>query len=391
MDLKAIGTLFIVSLLMSCADTASRPLRIAVKNSLSYDRSNETVSLKLEALGSKMGTGKIEISEPGSGTVLVTQLLDSDNDGTMDEVLFQPKVAANSEAIFEVTLHEKTNGAETPHVCYSRFVPERTDDYAWENDRVAFRTFGPTAQRMNEEGVPGGTLSSGIDAWLKRVDYPIIDKWYHKELQTEGTYHEDNGEGLDNFHVGISRGVGGTAKKVDSIYAFSKNFTDWNTLYTGPIRTGFTLTYADWDANGKKIREVKKITLDRGSNLSRFEISVTGTDTLSAGLTLHEKDGLSSIDEKQGWLSYWEPHGDSELGTAIIVPDGKMIGHENYDTELTDASNLFAHIEATGGKIIYYSGFGWKKSGQFADKEDWERYVSRFSELLRHPLEVRVK
>ncbi|MFP3822536.1 DUF4861 family protein, partial [Bacillus sp. SIMBA_008] len=51
------------------------------------------------------------------------------------------------------------------HTTYARFVPERIDDFAWENERVAFRTYGPEAQRLVDEGKEGGTLSSGIDIW----------------------------------------------------------------------------------------------------------------------------------------------------------------------------------------------------------------------------------
>lgn len=116
---------------------------------------------------------------------------------------------------------------------------------------------GSTAKQMAENGIAGGTLSSGIDAWLKKVDYPIINKGYKKELETDGTYHEDNGEGLDNFHIGVSRGVGGTAVKVDTIYYASKNFAQWKTICTGPIRTSFSLKYETWQADDKSITEEK--------------------------------------------------------------------------------------------------------------------------------------
>jgi len=295
---------------------------------------------------------------------IISQQIDTDGDGTMDEILFQPSVAANSKQVFEVSFSENIALADSIPACYSRFVPERTDDYAWENNRVAFRTYGPVAQKMIEDGIKGGTLSSGIDAWLKRVDYPIINKWYHKELNTDGSYHKDDGEGLDNFHVGISRGVGGIAKKVDTSYHISKNFISWKTLSTGPIRTSFVLTYADWDAAGTEISEEKMISLDYGQNLSN---------------------------ENQGWISYWEPHFDSELGTGIVVPENGMVGHDHYETSRKDESNLFAHIKAKEGKAVYYAGFSWKKSGQFTTKSEWDAYLTTFSKNLKNPLQVTVK
>ena len=240
-----------------------------------------------------------------------------------------------------------------------------------------------------EDGVKGGTLSSGIDAWLKRVDYPIINKWYKKNDEKLGAYHHDNGEGLDNFHVGVSRGVGGIAVKIDTTYYISKNFTSWKTITTGPIRTSFILEYADWDANGQTISETKHISLDYGSNLSKFEIEITGAESIYAGLTLHEKDGESTQKEKSGWISYWQPHDDSELGTAIVVPNSSMLSSELFDTPIKDWSNLYAQIKVNEGRVIYYAGFGWKESKQFNSKIEWEDYLSDFSKRVNNPLLVK--
>ena len=39
---------------------------------------------------------------------------------------------------------------------FGRHVPERKDDFAWENDRIAFRMYGPALEA-------DGEISSGID------------------------------------------------------------------------------------------------------------------------------------------------------------------------------------------------------------------------------------
>ena len=374
----------------SCVEKTETKQQIIVKNTMDINRSFETVTIDLAKLHQETLRGGIIITDAATQTEVVSQQVDSDGDGAMDIILFQPEIAANSEKVFELSFIENVAKIDSVPACYSRFVPERTDDYAWENNLVAFRTYGPVAQKMKEDGVKGGTLSSGIDAWLKRVEYPIINKWYKKELETDGSYHKDDGEGLDNFHVGISRGVGGIAKKVDTTYHISKNFTSWKTLSTGPIRTSFILTYADWDAAGNKISEEKKISLDYGSNLSKFEISIKGTDTISAGLTLHEKDGEIGVNEENNWISYWEPHEDSELGTGIVVPSD-MVGHEHYVTDRKDESNLFTHIQTNENTAVYYAGFGWKKSGQFSNKAEWDNYLNGFAERLKNPLMVDIK
>jgi len=385
------ATIGLAALLLSCGEKALPGKQLVVKNTMDTERAFETVSVSIASLVMTDAVGTPVITDTETQSEVVSQLVDSDGDGNVDELLFQPEMSANSEKTFDITFTDKAIQNDSTPVCYSRFVPERTDDYAWENDRVAFRTYGPTAQKMVEDGVQGGTLSSGMDAWLKRVDYPIIDKWYYKELETEGSYHTDDGEGLDNYHVGISRGIGGIAKKVDTTYHISRNFVSWKTLSTGPIRTSFILTYADWDAAGSTISEEKKISLDYGSNLSKFEVRLKGTDTISAGITLHDNIGEIGVDESKGWISFWEPHHGTELGTGIVVPNNTMVGHEQYVTDRKDESNLFAHIQVDNNTAVYYAGFAWTKSNQFPTKAAWESYLSSFAERLANPLTVTVK
>jgi len=380
----------LIVMMISSFNSKEENITITVKNPLNIERSYETVTLTKAFLQNK-NLALLGIREEKTGEIQITQTVDLDGDGSMDELLFQPKLGPKSKkeyTVFQITENQRL---KTETYCYSRFVPERTDDYAWENNKVAFRTYGPRAQKMIEDNIKGGTLSSGIDGWLKRVEYPIINKWYDKTTKGQGSYHQDSGEGLDNFHVGSSRGIGGTAVKVDSVYYISKNFTSWKTISTGPIRTSFILTYADWDAAGNKIKETKKISLDYGSFLSKFEISISGTKEVAVGLTLHDKKGVVASNIKDGWLDHWEKIDDSELGTGIVVPNKKLVGIENYLTSKPDLSNHYATLKVEDNKIIYYAGFGWKKQGTFVTKEAWESYLKEFAEKVNNPFIVKLK
>lgn len=364
---------------------------VTITNSLPVDREFETVELTKKSLGLP-SSAKLEnyaVKEKKSGLSLESQSVDNDGDGTADVLLFQPKISASSEKEYEIV---PSDAADSKNInCYSRFVPERTDDYAWENNKVAFRTYGPVAQKMVEDKIPGGTLTSGIDAWLKRVDYPIINKWYEKATLGTGTYHKDTGEGLDNFHVGDSRGIGGIAVNEKGKYYFSKNFISWKTITTGPIRTSFILTYANWDANGHKITESKRISLDYGSYLSRFEISIKGAKNIAAGITLHDKKGTIGTNVEEGWLSHWEPIDDSEIGTGLVAPEGTLTAFDNHITAEADLSNLYGNLKVKKHKVVYYVGFGWKKGSPFQTQKEWETYLSSFAKKINNPLVLKVK
>jgi hypothetical protein len=151
------------------------------------------------------------------------------------------------------------------------------------------------------------------------------------------------------------------------------------------------LTYANWDAAGNKITEVKHISLDYGNFLSKFEISVSGTKSLSAGITLHEDDGTIEGNLNEGWIDYWQPLEDSELGTGIVFPKNTGIRFEKYLNPKKDLCNLYVALKVKHDKVVYYAGFGWKKQGEFTTKESWEKYLGQFANKINHPLVVHIK
>lgn len=394
--LKRITTCALVVMMIATAcQKKSVERTLTVKNTLDIDRPYSTVAIPLDTmkeLVTKYGADHLILK--GGGQPLVTQLMDTDSDGTPDELLFQTDIKAGEEKSFTIEAVEDIGAASVPeYTTYSRFVPERIDDYAWENDRVAFRTYGPEAQRITESGKPGGTLTSGMDCWFKRVAYPVIDKWYKKNLDTAGYYHIDHGEGYDPYHVGNSRGCGGIGIwDADSLYV-SKNFTSYKTIATGPIRTIFELTYGPWHANGRTVNERKIISLDLGSNLTRYEVHLQSDKPLpniSAGITLHDQKGDVKRDSVAGWVRYWEPIDNSELGTGIVVAPQQLITLKEHRTSVKDQSHVLV-VAKPDAIITYYAGFAWKKSGQYTSAGDWDRYLTNFSKSIASPLVVQFK
>jgi hypothetical protein len=41
--------------------------------------------------------------------------------------------------------------------------------------------------------------------------------------------------------------------------------------------------------------------------------------------------------------------------------------------------------------VTYYTGFGWKKQGEFTTKETWENYLSNYATKINNPLVVKIK
>ncbi|OWW23679.1 DUF4861 domain-containing protein [Zobellia sp. OII3] len=386
--------LTIVCLMVSCEPTPkTETISVMVKNDLNFSR-NEVVGADINDLGALLNNNKegdIRVKKVGNEEYLRTQWIDYDQDGANDELLFQAEVPANGSSEFIILVDSTKTVPESDVIAYSRLVPERTDDYTWENDKVAFRTYGPTGEKEALEGVPGSTLSSGIDLWLKRTDKSIINKWYKAHLTEPGYYHIDHGEGYDPYHVGASRGTGGIGIWENDSLLVSNNFTASRTLAAGPLRTVFELDYAPWSAYG--VKETKRITLDLGSNFSKFDIRLSSereVPNYTIGITLHKNKGEGAIYKEEGWFRHWETIDGSKVGEGVVIAPEIVKNAILHKSEVTDQSNLLIITEPQE-ELSYYAGFAWEKSGQVASVEDWEDLLKKQVQIMASPLSLSIE
>ncbi len=346
-----------------------KPSVVTVSNPANFSRACETV----------------EVDDPGKSVVvmegLTSRILDSQVIG--DKLLFQVDLAPKETRRYFVLDAGQLAAIPTPAVkTFARFVPERMDDFAWESDRIAHRMYGPALIKKE------GTTSSGVDVWVKSTRNLILNKWYAAK-----NYHTDSGEGLDCYSVSHgkvpTRGCGGLGIWDGKRLFVSSNFSAWKVIATGPIRSVFELAYDAWDAGGRKVTEVKRISIDAGSNFSRVESTFTanGPAPLTIGVGIAKRDGEECVtrDLKAGWLAYWEPVQGKNGNTAcaLVFPAGVK--------EFTnDEANLLAIAQAKPGQpFVHYLGAGWSKSGDFPDSSSWNDYVRKFALGLKSPLVIR--
>ncbi|MCP4366651.1 MAG: DUF4861 domain-containing protein [Deltaproteobacteria bacterium] len=386
---KIISLFLLLSITIISCNSGSSSYEISITNTSDLTRKLETIEIELSQLPELTVNILVGICiTDDSGKEIISQLVDFNTDSLADYIIFQSDLKANETKKFTIVASDCNhvvleNSAQT----YCRFVPDRMDDFAWENDKVAFRTYGPACQKLFEDGNPAGLISSGIDCWLKRVDYPIISKWYKKN-ENGGSYHKDDGEGLDNYHVGTSRGCGGTAIIEDGKYVLSENYSKWNIIANGPIRSAFELEYPSYKVGTKNVSEKKIFTIDLGSNFYQCEVKYECDAQLNeaaVGIIHHKTNGKTTFNKNQAWFTYWETLDESNLGTAIILNPNAALSH-NSDTE-----NNWVSLAIMDNSFSYWSGFGWRKAGEFSSSEEWNAYVSKFSEIKNNPLSIKIE
>lgn len=363
----------------------SSGVAVDIENPLQEPRGPETISLKLSELARilpTLGAEKLLVID-GAGRVVLSQLVDTNGDESPDELAFQTSFAAGESKSFRVQTGERKPFRVSDYKVYGRFVRERHDDFAFESDKVAHRMYGQDLETWAKEPL----TSSGIDVWAKRTHRLVINDWYLTD-----DYHRDNGDGADLYSVNKARGCGGLGVWEGAKLYVSRNFVKSRVLAQGPIRLLFELTYPPYDTATGKVVETKRITLDAGRNLNRFESHFkveSGSRPIAVGIGIAKHaGGTASFDKSLGLLTSWEPLKKGEggnVGCAVAVSPETVEGTQ--ETELDTL--LVANVPPTGPQV-YYAGFGWDRSGDFASQADWIKYAQGFSRALRLPLRVSI-
>ena len=350
-------------------------IRVEVTDATDIARNAETVKIAWDRIAALDGvTPENVIVLNAAGEQIPSQVIFRDEEP--QSLIFQVASEANATDRYAVKSGIR---AEYPQQAFGRQVPERYDDYAWENNKVAYRLYGPALETSPEK-----LVTPGIDVWVKCTDKLVIDEWYAR-----GNYHHNYGDGMDCYKVGVTLGggscvpfIGGELRMPDHNYASHR------TLDNGPIRTTVELTYEPVDIDGTPVSLVKTISLDANQRFNRMEALYTGADMpVAAGFVRHDvKETLTG----DGWLAMCEatsdtknPERDGDIYAAVILPGAQLLPDTlKHAVAVTSVKS--------GVPMVYYAGTGWSQGG-IENMEEWLSQIEQAKAAVETPLQVVVK
>lgn len=259
----------------------------------------------------------------------------------------------------------------------ARFVPERADDFVFENNLIAGRFYG--------QALEGNPTSPGLDIWVKLPGKLVADEWYKGyETQSDEYYHHDHG-GKDCYKVSVSLGGGASTPLIDGQLRFpATNYRSYDIVEETAEKVVFTLHYPEWEAvDGVKVSLDKTVTVTPDTYFCDVEdiYTFTGRDTLAiaAGINVH---AAQNTVEKQSVLptavAIWEHASDQTfepedgmLGVAVVMPEADA----TFLTE--DGTHLVACKRIVSGQPLRYRfGSCWSK-GDVKTAEEWFALVDK--------------
>lgn len=363
-------------------------LRVNARNPMPVARPEEVVAVAWQDVAARLPTvdARRVRALDARGREVPSQAYDADVDGRPDSLLILSAFGANETRRFTVQAAAPAAHEKRVHVRHDW----ARDDVAWENDRVAFRAYGPALTWAN----PNPLTSSGLDAWSKRTRALILEKWYAPGY---GDYHKDRGEGADFFDVGPTLGAGGTAVwRGDSLHR-SGSWASWRLIANGPIRAAFELRYAPWNAAGLRVSEVKRIVIDAGQRVYRQESTFLAHDSTTReipyAIGLVRRPGMTRATDTTAtwaWLSGYGPltrknsHGD--MGLAVLLPRARAGAWKE------SAEHFFVTSTATpGAPVVHWLGTAWSAEGSFPTASAWQAHLTAVGQRLASPVVVTVE
>jgi hypothetical protein len=385
-SLKTTAGIALLSLSPLCA--APR-IDVTAVNPLPLARASQTLEISAAELA-PLGAANLNLIHvyDAEGAEILCQAIDLDGDPLrrFDAVIFQADFAPGETKTFTLSVGEKQLYKKEQFKAFGRFVRERFDDFTWENDRIAHRTYGKGLETW--EGEP--LSSSTIDIWSKRTPRMVISDWYLAD-----DYHVDHGEGADFYSAGLSRGCGGSGLWAGDRLWVSRNFVNSNVLANGPIRVLFELEYAPYTYENFSVSEIKRVSLDAGHQFDRYQSRYKPFVVPGRAITLTAAAGLKKVPDEtlevnaaEGWIAKWEKveKNGGNQGLAIITAPG------DFEKHTEDALNqlVITKVDANN-TATWWAGFCWDRAGHYPDPEAWKKHVGEYAKGLAAPIQLTVK
>lgn len=379
---------------------AMQQATIVVSNPTSTPRT-ELISLSMSEVKAKLGNatpkkGEAYIVKNKRGQQIGSQIT---HDGLL---LIDASVRPHGSATYYVSI-----GKPYQQKVYATgaLYKIRKDDIAWENDRCAYRVYGPALQKTGER-------SFGTDIWVKNTPDTVVYERYIKDMignrknddETEilTSFHLDHGNGLDPYRVGATLGLGAPSLMVGKNQVLPYCYKDYRILDNGPLRFTVELTYnPSTVGNMKNVVEHRIISLDKGSNFNKMTVWYDGLTTptdFATGFPIHEEDTETKTFAKD-YVSYADPTDNVEVNNSqvyvgVLFPES--IDHTYY--QLFDKKHDGATGHALGlkrglknqEKYSYYFGAAWSKY-DVRSYAEWQIRIKDYLDALKNSLQVEVK
>ena len=340
-----------------------------------------------------------------------SQLVDHNQDGVWDQIIFQATVEAQSNVEFNIdwvsedaypTYVKQTQVylgySESKHGRFvsidqherdSSHVPQKApytyqfEGPGWESNLVAFRSYFDTR--------------NGKDIFGKTAKELVLQK-----IGTGENYHTLQDWGMDVLKVGQSLGAGALAIiKNDSLIRLGQTKSaEFLKIEEGPIRSSFTLRYKGWNVWGQEYEVDETVSIQANKRWFKSTVSLrkekSSVDTLVVGIVNLKGAMVDSFFQSGNHVLY--THGKQSengdvLGMALIVrrEHHVKVGKAPIEGDGITHSEL-AYLMPSKNSYSYYFYAGWElENTEFKELANFRRNLEATANEISADLTVEVQ
>lgn len=386
-----------------------KSIQITLQNPIALARTDEAVTLEVEALKSKASDFNPQAFVIVAGhEEIPSQFVDNGAEG---EIVLVTNFAANEKKTVTILYadsgekpreypkrtqaelsqkfggkfeNKKYIGGEFQNVSYVRVPAEHTDHSeffryegpGWESDKIGYRFYLDWRNAIDIFG------KKTPDMVLQNVGQDGFD-----------SYHNMSDWGMDILKVGESLGIGtiaiwrdGQANRVAATDSVTCEIAA-----NGPVFSKVQTNYFGWKVGDKKFDLVSNLSIAAGSRMTRHSLTVTGNaDNLCTGIVKLENSEVIKPENTGGEWAYFATFGQQSLandtlGLAVIFRKADSI-------EITeDANSHVVVLRPSNQKLTYYFLGAWQQEPNgIRSKYEFVQYLNEAAAKLDAPIVVQI-
>ena len=396
---------------------------VQIANPATIARVDELIVLKQQEIAKQLSSIPKFIAVTHAGKQLPVQHVDTDLDGSWDEVVFLYSFKANEKASFTISAAAAGNSAGIEQRAHVRMRKKNADDSfapsiisetmplrnpptdfskqplpmyltegpAWENDKVAFRLYFD--------------MRNNKDIYAKTTSKMMMDT---VGVNHKVSYHNLADWGMDVLHVVKSLGAGALALSVprrgmeDTLIRLGGRDitkTVYQQVADGPLLARFTVTY-DWVINDKPVQVKEEIGVWGGQYFYDSKVTVKGAPAgtkLVTGIADFYENTFETINDGNAVIAFSygkQSENKDNLGLGILVDRKTFAKADSINKSNTDINETYIVSQnITGDKPLYYRFYsGWERTDKrFTTFQLFKDFLKEEAVKYSQPVQIKWK
>jgi rhamnogalacturonyl hydrolase YesR len=385
---------------------------VELANPSIFPRTSSPVYFSFYDLGLAAGDARAtSLSVTVGSSPVLSQIIDSDNDGSKDGLLALIDFGPGEIKRLTVDARENAARVKAPKMTQAEVSHKIGGQWQPRKDKLELKEYvGGSFQNVHELTAPpehtdhsnfiryeGPGIESdkvayrvyldwrnGFDIFGKKVSAPVLQK---VGLDGFESYHHMADWGMDILKVGQSLGAGGFGFWNGTKVELVSKVDGWTTTIkeNGDLYSSFRIVYRGWQVDDKKVDLTADFSITAGSRAVKVRLRPSQPlSNFAVGLVKHPgTELLQGPAELTGTAyTYAGSYGKQSLNEDLLGM-AVLFQHGAREAQKEDGASYVSVMKPDGNELEYYFLAAWQgEPGGIQNRDEFNAYLQRETEAL---------